>query len=466
MSDVVLSVPVNAGGVDPLLASLEKINENLKEINLSSKGSFDLFAKSIDKSNKKLKETDKTFGDIFKKIKLSGLMKMGAGVIGAGAGLLGISTGAMLFGALRNSAGNIGSAYQAKGLGLGTAEMKALQVASKLTTGKEDTLITALDSLTTAMRTAEGQSALTSLGMNVAQLQAMKPEDALQAVFQSVKGKGTGIGYQNVQQAFSQVTGLSDKDYATATKQGAAFESFYNEFLSKYRDVDFNALTKGSESMVKFQSQLDIISAKLGSKLADPLAAVLDKLTPWLDKFGDWLGDLIGSITQEDVDSFITSLKTVFDFIGGVAKGIADPEGAAQKAVDERNAAFAAGNIGGAIGYDAKALLANTVSGVKKNLGFALNPEERMRQQLEQKEPFLKDMLRTKGQQFTKEQMGWLEQLGYVKGGALTEKAQALKIEIVVKDPAGNVLSSAIQTQSKPTPYIPTRTASTKKGGR
>lgn len=89
-----------------------------------------------------------------------------------------------------------------------------------------------------------------------------------------------------------------------------------------------------------------------------------------------------------------------------------------------------------------------------------------MRQQLEQKEPFLKDMLRKKGQQFTKEQWGWLEQLGYVKGGQLTEKAQALKVEIVVKDPAGNVLSSSIQTQSKPTPYNPTRTASTGKGGR
>ena len=280
MSDVVLSVPVNAGGVDPLLASLEKINENLQQINLSSKGSFDLFAKSLDKSNKKLKETDKTFGDIFKKIKLSGLMKMGAGVIGAGAGLLGISTGAMLFGALRNSAGNIGSAYQAKGLNMSTAEMKALQFASKTTTGDENKLITAVDALTTAMRTAEGQTAITSLGLNVAQLQGMKPEDALQAVFEAVRGKGTGVGFEYLQKAFSGVTGLSDKDYATATKQGAAFETPYNDFLAKYGSVDWAGLQRGSESMVKFQTGLDIVSSKLGSQLADPLSAVLDKLTP------------------------------------------------------------------------------------------------------------------------------------------------------------------------------------------
>jgi len=464
VSDVVLSVPVNAGGVDPLLASLEKINENLQQINLSSKGSFDLFAKSLDKSNKKLKETDKTFGDIFKKIKLSGLMKMGAGVIGAGAGLLGISTGAMLFGALRNSAGNIGSAYQAKGLNMSTAEMKALQVASKLTTGKEDTLITALDALTTAMRTTEGQTALAGLGMNVAQLQAMKPEDALQAIFNSVKGKGTGIGYQKTQEYFSQVTGLSDKDYATATKQGAAFEMHYNDFLAKYGSVDWAGLQRGSESMVKFQTGLDIVSSKLGSQLADPLSAALDKLTPWLDKFGDWLGDLIGSISQEDVDNFVTNVQKVFGVLAGVAKGIADPEGAAQNAVDARDQAFREGNIGGALGYDAKALLANVVGGVEKNVGYLLSPESRMKQQLEQKEPFLREMLKTKGQQFTKEQMGWLEQLGYLSGGKLTEKAQSLKLDITVRDPSGNIIG-AIQTQSKPTPYNPVRTASNGKAG-
>ena len=463
MSDVVLSVPVNAGGVDPLLASLEKINENLKEINLSSKGSFDLFAKSIDKSNKKLKETDKTFGDIFKKIKLSGLMKMGAGVIGAGAGLLGISTGAMLFGALRNSAGNIGSAYQAKGLGLGTAEMKALQVASKLTTGKEDTLITALDSLTTAMRTAEGQSALTALGMNVAQLQAMKPEDALQAVFQSVKGKGTGIGYQNVQQAFSQVTGLSDKDYATATKQGAAFESFYNEFLSKYRDVDFDALAKGSESMVKFQAGLDIVSADLGSSLADPLSKVLDELTPRIKDLGDRLATFLDSITQEDVDNFVKNLEKVFSVLGNIAGGVFTSASDVQKQ-QEVSARLSSGE---ATTGDVAALASVTVQralNVFSAEGRAKNAQQDFEMRLANflNEGFSPEEMRKMNKGLYSE----AEKKGYIKGGALTEKAQALKIEIVVKDPAGNVLSSSIQTQSKPTPYNPTRTASTGKGGR
>ena len=159
----------------------------------------------------------------------------------------------------------------------------------------------------------------------------------------------------------------------------------------------------------------------------------------------------------------MNNIQKVFNFVAGIAGNIADSEGAEKKAVGARNKALKEGNVAGAIGYDAQALLAKTVTGIKSNIGYALNPEERLRQQLELKEPFLRDMLKKKGQQFTSEQMGWLEQLGYVKDGALTGKAQSLKVEIVVKDPAGNVLSSNIQAQSKPVPYNPVRTYAPKK---
>lgn len=462
MSDVVLSVPVNAGGVDPLLASLEKINENLKEINLSSKGSFDLFAKSIDKSNKKLKETDKTFGDIFKKIKLSGLMKMGAGVIGAGAGLLGISTGAMLFGALRNAAGNIGTSYQAKGLGMSTAEMKALQFASKATTGKEDTLITAITSLTNAMNTAEGQSALTALGMNVAQLQNMNPEDALQAVFEAVRGKGTGTGFEYLQNAFSQVTGLSKQDYAVATKQGASFEAPYNEFLTKFGAVDWAALARGSESMIKFQAGLDIVSSKLGSSLADPLSSVLDKLAPHIDDLANRLAAFLDSITQEDVDNFVKNVEKVFTFIANLAGGIFTSAEDTKKQ-QEVSARLSTGESKAGDAAAIASVTAQRILNVFSAEGRAKNAQQDFEMRLANflNEGFSPEEMRKVNKGLYSE----AEKKGYIKDGALTEKGQALTITVVVKDPAGNVLSSAIQTQSKPTPYIPTRTASTKKGG-
>lgn len=458
MSDIVLSVPVDAGGVDPLLASLEKINQNLTEINANSKGAMDAFSKSLDKSNKKLKETDKTFGDIFKKIKLSGLMKMGAGVIGAGAGLLGISTGAMLFGALKNSAGVVSTAYQGAGLGMSSAEMKALQVASKLTTGKEETLVTAMTSLTNALNTAEGASALATLGLSQENLKSMKPEDALESIFNAVKGKGTGIGFEFLRDAFSKVTGLSGQDYSVATKQGAAFEAPFNEFLAKYSNVNFDELGRGAEALIKFQAQLDIVSSKLGGALADPLAGLLTKLTPYIDKFSTRLAALLDSITQEDVDNFARAVETLFKFVGDIAGGLLTSTENTQK-VSQVTGAIMSGKA------SAATTLSTSVSLGLQTLFNMFSSEGREKNKQFGTENALRSFLAagydvSKIRQLNPSLIKEAEGYGYVKDNKLTKQGEKLVIEVVVKDPAGKVLSSAVATQGAPT------TASPIKGGR
>lgn len=428
MSDVVLSVPVDAGGVDPLLASLEKINENLAQINASSKGSFDLMAKSLDKTNKKLKDTDKTFGEIFKKIKLSGLMKMGAGIIGGAAGLAGLSTGALLFGALKNAPGTLGTRYGGAGLGLGPAEMKGLQTASKLMTGKEETLVNALTNLSNALTSAEGQGAIAQLGLNATQLKAMSPEKALEAVFNAVKGKGTGIGSEYVRKAFGEVTGLSGQDYNVAEKRGASFAKDYAEFMAKYSSVDFTALAHGAESMIKFQTQMDIVSEKIGSKLADPLSNILTKLTPYLEKFGDALAKFLDSITQEDVDAFMANVETLFGFVADVAGVI--------------------GKGASLVGQGARNFT---------NLFTAEGREENRRN-------VVTDRLRAfaargydvaKIRELDPRLIERAKEYGYVSGNQFTAEAKKVQIEVVVKDPAGSVLSSGITTQSVYTPRSP-----------
>lgn len=452
MSDVILSVPVDAGGVDPLLASLEKIRENLAEINTTSKSSLEVFSKSLDKSNKKLKETDKTFGDIFKKIKLSGLMKMGAGIIGGAAGLAGITTGAMLFGALKNSAGNIGTRYAGFGLGMSSAEMKALQTASKLTTGKEDTLTNALTNLSNALASGTGAGALANLGLNQEALRAMKPEDALEAVFGSVKGKGTGVGFEYLRDAFTSVTGLSGQDYNVATKQGASFEGHYNEFLRKYGGVDFEELGRGSESLIKFQTGLDVVSSKLGAQLGDPLVGVLDKLTPHIERLGDRLAKLLDSITQEDVDNFVKNVEKIFEFIGSVASGlftsINDP-GKITKIAAEAQTGGASGKLAATSGSLALQTFLNLFSeeGRESNKRFGVENSIRS---------FMAAGYDVS--QLRKLNSGLVAQAteyGYISGNSYTEKANALRVEVVVKDPAGNVLSSAVTTQGAPKPGNP-----------
>ena len=458
MSDIVLSVPVDAGGVDPLLASLEKINQNLSEINANSKGAMDAFSKSLDKSNKKLKETEKTFGDIFKKIKLSGLMKMGAGVIGAGAGLLGISTGAMLFGALKNSAGVVSTGYQGAGLGMSSAEMKALQVASKLTTGKEDTLLTALTGLTNALNTAEGGNALAALGLNQEQLKTLSPEKALESVFNAVKGKGTGIGFEYLRDAFSKVTGLSGQDYNVATKQGASFGEDCREFLTKYSGVNFDELGRGAESLIKFQAQLDIVSSKLGGALADPLAGLLDKLSPHIGKLANRLAAFLDSISQEDVDNFVAAVETLFKFIGDIAGGLLT------SAENTGRVTSVTGDI-----MSGKASAATTVA-TSASLGLQtlfnmFSKEGREKNKQFGTENAMRSFLAagydvSQIRQFNPGLVKEAEGYGYVKDNKLTKQGETLRVEITVKDPAGKVLSSAVATQGSPTSASPT------KGGR
>jgi hypothetical protein len=432
MSDIVLSVPVDAGGVDPLLASLEKINQNLIEINKTSKGSFDAFSKSLDKSNKKLKETDKTFGDIFKKIKLSGLMKMGAGVIGAGAGLLGISTGAMLFGALKNSAGVVATGYQGAGLGMSSAEIKALQTASKLSTGKEETLVTAMTNLSNALNSAEGGSALAALGLNQEQLKAMSPEKALEAVFNAVKGKGTGIGSEYLRSAFGSVTELSGQDYNVATKQGAAFGADYRSFLTKYAGVDFDELGRGARSLIEFQTQLDIVSQKIGGSLADPLAGLLEKLSPHIEKLGDYLAKVFDSITQEDVDKFCSAVEKIFKFIFDIAGKVWD--------VGESTVSVGKAVVNQFTPEGREENKKNYEKNVEKNILAFMSKSMSVRDIWKSNPEIAKAGV----------------ELGYIsKEGEYTQKSRDLLVTVVVKDPAGKVLSTAVATNGNDTTKTP-----------
>jgi hypothetical protein len=400
VSDVVLSVPVDAGDVNPLLESLQKINETLTQINSTSSSAFsqlskglDKPTKDLDKTNKKLKETHKTIGGILDKIKVSGLMKMGAKVLGAGAGLLGISAGAMMFGAVMNADKNVQQGYEGKGVGLSVGEMKALSVTSEKMYGDQGKLSTALSALTKVMQSAGGSETLATLGLNQQQLQAMNPAEALASVMDAIKNAPTDISSEYLQKAFSQATG-GVIDFNATVKEGSGdLMSFFNTFQQKYSGVDFDALQKSSQALIDFKAQLDIASQKIGSKLAIPISELLDKLSPSIDKFAGYIGKIIDSISQEDVDNFVNGIEKLFSIIGKVA-GIAWNAGTGvagfvesavkddgQKELNERNEKLKTGDVAGAIGSDLVGGSKQLVGGVIKEAGnlldlFGGTPEE------------------------------------------------------------------------------------------
>jgi hypothetical protein len=222
--------------------------------------------------------------------------------------------------------------------------------------------------------------------------------------------------------------------------------------MAKYSSVDFTALAHGAESMIKFQTQMDIVSEKIGSKLADPLSNILTKLTPYLEKFGAALAKLLDSITQEDIDAFMKNVETVFKFIGDIAGGILTSAGNTE-AQQETAARLSAGQ---ATGKDAAALASITlqrVANVFTAEGRAKNAQQDFEMRLAN---FLNEGY--KPEEMRKMNRGLFaeaEKQGYIRGGQYTEKANALRVEVVVKDPAGSVLSSGITTQSVYTPRSP-----------
>jgi hypothetical protein len=384
VSDVVLSVPVDANGVNPLLESLQKINETLTQINSTSSSAFaqmskglDKPTKDLDKTNKKLKETHKTIGGILDKIKVSGLMKMGAKVLGAGAGLLGISAGAMMFGAVMNADKNVQQGYEGKGLGLSISEMKALSVTSEKMYGDQGKLSTALGALTQAMQSGDASGAIATLGLNQQQLQSENPVDALKDILDSIKGLPTDISTEYLQKAFKQVTG-GVIDFNATVKDGSGdMMKFFDTFQKKYSGVDFDALQKSSQSLIDFKAQLDIVSQKIGSKLATPMSELLDKLGPSLDKFAGYIGQVLDSITQEDVDNFVKGVEKLFAIMGkllgvtvsGAGWVIESASEGGKSDFDNRDKSLKGGDIGGAISADLSGGVRDFVHGAASALG-------------------------------------------------------------------------------------------------
>ena len=428
-------------------------------------------AKSLDKTNKKLKETDKTFGEIFKKIKLSGLMKMGAGVIGGAAGLAGVSIGGLLYNGLKNSGSVITSKWTGSGLGMSVAEQRALQLSSKLTLGDENKLTTALTGIVTALNRSGGSAAFSNLGLSQSALLKMKPEKALEEVFKAVKEKGKGMGREFARDAFMSLTGLGDIDFNAVVNQGASFSASYNEALKAYSQVDWDALARGAESMIKFQSQLDLTSDKIGAKLADPLARILGDLTPALETFATRVADFLDSNTKEDIDKFTDNLIKVMTAIGKVAGWIVETttsEHPGLTSFEKREEARKKGDVLGYIGYDLKGGMEQFIGETSQFLWNGIfDPEQNIenfeRQQAEKaREPEAIDYIfgagtRAKMDKWVKDHLS----VSVTAGGATKYVTGNYggKLDITIKDPGKHVdkVESSIANNGTTKPPSPLR---------
>ena len=149
---------------------------------------FDGFNDDLAKGNKALKEQNKLLDKSYQKMNLMKMAgsKLKAGFLGLGGlakdGIMGI-----LNGALSGYKGNLSTQLRAKNVGLDIREHDALAYAGKMTGLGEDTLISAIEGLTTSMEDFDKWGNFASLGLNASDLQKKNPIEALFEVLDSMK---------------------------------------------------------------------------------------------------------------------------------------------------------------------------------------------------------------------------------------------------------------------------------------
>lgn len=322
-SETVLSIPIEAGEINAALDTLQSINDTLIEIKDNSLNLSNPLNKNLNNpiknANKNLKQTNSQFSELIKKIKLTKIMGMGITAIAKGAGLMGLSAGAILFGALKNVDQNVKQEYSAKDLGLSVPEIKALEVSSEKITGDKNSYVNALNSIVKSLNDTSKAANLAELGLNQSILKTLSPEKALEEILNSVKNKPKDIRGQVYREAFQAITG-GGLSYNVATKEGAGdLAKYFNEYLGKYSGVDFEGIQEASKSLIDFRAQLDLSTQKIGGNLARPLTDLIDKMTPALEKMTNSFAKFIDSISEEDIDKFINNAGKIFGFIAKAA---------------------------------------------------------------------------------------------------------------------------------------------------
>ncbi|KLI62480.1 hypothetical protein, partial [Brachyspira hyodysenteriae] len=149
---------------------------------------FDGFNDDLAKGNKALKEQNKLLNNSYQKMNLMKMAgsKLKAGFLGLGGLALGGAAG-LLGGAVNGYNGTLSTQLRAKNVGLSIGEHDALAYAGKMTGLGEDTLISAIEGLTTSMEDFDKWGNFASLGLNASDLQKKNPTEALFEVLESMK---------------------------------------------------------------------------------------------------------------------------------------------------------------------------------------------------------------------------------------------------------------------------------------
>ncbi len=319
----ILKINVNSEDLPPVLKVLEKISETLLNIEDTTGKAFDKLSSKVSKTNKELSKTEKLFGSIFNKIKLSKLAGGAFGAIKSGAGLASLSLGGIAAGlvgmAVYGTEGATRQIEQSKRWNIRLSQLKALQLTSQKI-GKAGSLENVLGNMTQTMRDITKSGAFATLGLSQRELREKDPVKALFEIVDAIKQSPLNnpqnpANFALLKEVAGQM-GLQDPDlFLTAIKEGSArMQGLYYKDIKRIGELKTGELEKGEQALIDFRQSLELLSWKMGSAFAPALNSIvniLDKMLPPLaDIFSGWIKQFL---TPENVDQAFNSMQKLFE---------------------------------------------------------------------------------------------------------------------------------------------------------
>lgn len=331
---------------------LENFNNTFKELKNSPAfkkldKAFKVFNKDLNKGNKQLKEQNKLLSKNLQTMKLmrmvGGGLKMGLGALGIGAGI-----GGLVSALTKPYSGNLSTNLRAKNIGLSVQEHDALGFAGKMTGLDEDTLISAIEGLTTAIEDPNVWTHFSSLGLNIEDLQKKNPTEAFFDVLKSMKNSklpnyiiketidSIGIPFDNFRFILKEGTGELEKFFKEGKKLNKDNDKYakgvwkLNKETGKWEQVH-EGLIDAERETIRFMENFGGTMKHISYDVAPSYIKGLETATPLLNTFGETLSKGITSTID-----FFTSFAKAEDkgeFLKDKASGLITLAGEGLKSV-------------------------------------------------------------------------------------------------------------------------------------
>ncbi|MEI0701580.1 hypothetical protein [Brachyspira intermedia] len=322
----VYSVGFDLSALEKALKMSEKIKTNLSGFqelsNKNTQNNSSDFSKNIIDSNKQLKEQNKLLGGSLQKLNLIRLVssKIKWGALGAiGLAGTGITAG------IASMNGTLAANTRAKNTGLTFGESNALNFAGKMTGLGEDTLISAIEGLTTSMEDFDKWGNFASLGLNASDLQNKNPTEALFEVLKSMKElKEKGYENTHIKKIIDDI-GIPFDNFRFILEEGTGeIQKYFKEGMGMFGGKDGKSLMEGERALIRFTTILKDVSQNIGGKIAPALTTGLKLITPYVYQLADGFTWLLGKVfTKKNLDmmsGFFNSIGKIGSDL--VSKGI------------------------------------------------------------------------------------------------------------------------------------------------